>query len=241
MKQFFKSTARIILKLTLWFFVGTFCWVLLYRFINPPVTYLMISKWANEDYSIDKEWKNLTDISPYLQLGVICAEDQNFVKHYGLDFGAIEKAQKHNQKSKRKRGASTISQQVAKNVFLWPGRSWIRKGFEVYFTLLIELVWNKKRILEVYLNVAEMGKGVYGAEAAAKHHFKKSAKKLSKHEAALIVVCIPNPVKFNASKPSSYIYSRQAWLINQMRLFGGVKYLEKLDGEKLKEETKKKK
>lgn len=241
MKQFFKSTARIILKLALWFFVGTFCWVLLYRFINPPVTYLMISKWANEDYSIDKEWKNLTDISPYLQLGVICAEDQNFVKHYGLDFGAIEKAQKHNQKSKRKRGASTISQQVAKNVFLWPGRSWIRKGFEVYFTLLIELVWNKKRILEVYLNVAEMGKGVYGAEAAAKHHFKKSAKKLSKHEAALIVVCIPNPVKFNASKPSSYIYSRQAWLINQMRLFGGVKYLEKLDGEKLKEETKKKK
>jgi len=240
-KQFFKSTARIILKLALWFFVGTFCWVLLYRFINPPVTYLMISKWANEDYSIDKEWKNLTDISPYLQLGVICAEDQNFVKHYGLDFGAIEKAQKHNQKSKRKRGASTISQQVAKNVFLWPGRSWIRKGFEVYFTLLIELVWNKKRILEVYLNVAEMGKGVYGAEAAAKHHFKKSAKKLSKHEAALIVVCIPNPVKFNASKPSSYIYSRQAWLINQMRLFGGVKYLEKLDGEKLKEETKKKK
>ncbi|NUM51417.1 MAG: monofunctional biosynthetic peptidoglycan transglycosylase [Flavobacteriales bacterium] len=241
MKEFLKKAAKIIFKIAICFVVASIVWVILYRFVNPPVTYLMISKWANQGYGIEKEWKNLNEISPYLQLGVICAEDQNFVRHYGLDFGAIEKAQEHNKKSKRKRGASTISQQVAKNVFLWPGRSWIRKGFEVYFTLLIELIWNKKRILEMYLNVAEMGKGIYGAEAAARHHFKKSAKKLSKHEAALIVVCIPNPVKFNASRPSSYIYSRQAWLINQMRLFGGVKYLEKLDGEKLKEETKKKK
>ncbi len=229
MKTLAKKVGLFFLKALLCFLAFTVLLVILYRFINPPVTYLMISKWAKDGYGIEKEWKSLDEISPYLQLGVICAEDQNFIRHYGLDFGAIEKARKHNEKSKRKRGASTISQQVAKNVFLWPGRSWIRKGFEVYFTLLIETFWNKKRILEVYLNVAEMGKGIYGAEAAAQHHFKKPAAKLSKEQAALIVVCIPNPVKFNASKPTAYLYARQAWLLKQMRLFGGVAYLKKLD------------
>ncbi|MBI2269886.1 MAG: monofunctional biosynthetic peptidoglycan transglycosylase, partial [Bacteroidetes bacterium] len=153
---------------------------------------------------------------------VICSEDQNFLDHHGFDMDAIEKAVKHNKKHKRKRGASTISQQTAKNVFLWPGRSWIRKGFEVYFTFLIELCWSKERIMEVYLNVIEMGNGIYGAEAAAKTFFHKPAKSLTSSQSALIAAVLPNPRKFSVAHPSGYVVSRQQWVLQQMGFWGGV-------------------
>jgi monofunctional biosynthetic peptidoglycan transglycosylase len=149
---------------------------------------------------------------------VICAEDQRFTEHYGFDVDAIQKAIEYNQDSTHKiqRGASTISQQTAKNVFLWNGRNWVRKGLEVYHTAMIELIWGKKRILENYLNVAEMGKGIFGIEAAAKHYFNKSAKELSKREAAWIAVILPNPVKFSIDKPSPRLIRRHNWVLRQM-------------------------
>lgn len=176
-------------------------------------------KQDGKDMKLKKDWVSYDEISPALPLAVVAAEDQLFLDHYGFDFNAIEKALKNNEKkSKRKKmkGASTISQQTAKNVFLWPSRTWVRKGFEVYFTGLIEIFWSKQRILEVYLNVVEMGDGVYGAEAAARHHFKKSAAKLSRSEAAAIAACLPNPRKWSASKPTGYISGRQAWILRNM-------------------------
>lgn len=171
---------------------------------------------------LKKDWVSMDDISPNLQLAVVCSEDQNFIKHNGFDLKAIDKALKYNETHKRTRGASTISQQTAKNLFLWPGRSWIRKGFEVYFTFLIEIFWSKERIMEVYLNIIEMGDGIYGAEAAANAYFKKSAKNLSKPECAAIAAVLPNPRRFNAGKPSAYVKGRQSWILRQMANWGGV-------------------
>jgi len=170
--------------------------------------------------TLKHDWVNLDKISPKLQLAVVCSEDQNYLKHGGFDFGAIEKAMKANEKGKKLRGASTISQQTAKNVFLWPGRSYIRKGFEVYFTLLIELFWSKERIMEVYLNSIEMGNGVYGAEAAAQHWFKKTAAKLNKDESAAIASVLPNPRKYVANPPGAYIVKRKEWIKKQMSFWG---------------------
>lgn len=172
-----------------------------------------------------KDWVPLEDISPYLQLSVVCAEDQNYLKHNGFDYGAIRKAVKFNEKMEKKgrekrRGASTISQQTAKNVFLWHGRSWIRKGFEVYFTFLIETIWTKERIMEVYLNVIEFGNGVYGAEAAAAEYLHKSASTISAKDAALMAVVLPNPRKFSIASPSAYTRKRQAWCLQQMKFWG---------------------
>lgn len=180
---------------------------------------------------LDKSWKPLEELSPHLQLAVVCCEDQNYLKHNGFDFGAIEKAIRHNETSSRKRGASTISQQVAKNVFLWPSRSWVRKGFEVYFTFLIETFWSKERIMEVYLNVIEMGDGIYGAEAASQAYFNKSAIEINKRQAATIAVTLPNPRKFNAKRPTNYLNGRINWAMQQMRYWGG-----KLDYDKEKKE-----
>lgn len=171
---------------------------------------------------LNKDWVLLDEISPNLQLAVVCSEDQNFIKHNGFDFEAIEKAMDYNETHTKTRGASTISQQTAKNVFLWQGRSFIRKGFEVYFTFLIETFWSKERIMEVYLNVIEMGDGIYGAQAASKTFFKKDAKYMSKSECATIAAVLPNPRKFNAGKPSAYTQKRRAWVMNQMSLWGGV-------------------
>ncbi|HEX5171039.1 MAG TPA: monofunctional biosynthetic peptidoglycan transglycosylase, partial [Cyclobacteriaceae bacterium] len=159
----------------------------------------------------------------------IAAEDQLFPDHNGFDIKSIEKAIQHNQKkSKRIRGASTISQQVAKNVFLWQGRSWVRKGLEVYFTFMIELIWGKERILEVYLNVAEMGRGVFGIEAASRYYFKKAAKKLTRLQAARIAACLPNPKKYGVNPPSPYIVNRSEWVLRQMRNLEGDPDIEKL-------------
>ena len=221
---FLLKVLKFILKTILWFFIITIGLTVLYRFVPVPITPLMIircveQKQADKDLKLKKDWVSYDEIALALPLAVVAAEDQRFLTHYGFDFNAIEKALKSNEKkSKRKKmkGASTISQQTAKNVFLWPSRTWVRKGFEVYFTGLIEIFWSKERILEVYLNVVEMGDGVYGAEAAAQYHFKKSAIKLSRSESALIAACLPNPRKWSASKPTGYISGRQAWILRNM-------------------------
>jgi monofunctional biosynthetic peptidoglycan transglycosylase len=164
-------------------------------------------------------------------MAVVCSEDQNYLKHFGVDWGAIQKAMKENEKGKRVRGGSTITQQTAKNVFLWQGRSYLRKGLELWFTLLIEVFWSKERIMEVYLNSIEMGNGIYGAEAASQHWFHKSAKKLSKDEAAAIAAILPNPLRYKANPASSYIVQRKAWIKQQMNFWGN-----KLDYDKYKDD-----
>jgi len=170
------------------------------------------------------EWVSIQHISKNLQLAVICAEDQLFLQHSGFDIEAIEKAYKTNKTGKRLRGASTISQQTAKNVFLWPKRSWFRKGMEAYFTFLIELIWSKERIMEVYLNSIEMGPGIYGCEAASKHWFGKSAKNLTKYEAAAIAAILPNPRTYRANPRTAYIDDRKVWIVKQMGYFGQLSY-----------------
>ncbi|MDF1673612.1 MAG: monofunctional biosynthetic peptidoglycan transglycosylase [Vicingaceae bacterium] len=226
MKKLLAKVWRIFWKLSLWFFAISIVSVVVFRWVSIPVTPLMLircveQKTDDKEMKLDKTWKPLEELSPHLQLAVVCCEDQNYLKHNGFDFGAIEKAMKHNKTNKKKRGASTISQQVAKNVFLWPSRSWVRKGFEVYFTFLIEVFWSKERIMEVYLNVIEMGDGIYGAEAASKAYFKKSSISTSKREAATIAVTLPNPRKFNAKKPTRYLNKRISWAMQQMRYWGG--------------------
>jgi monofunctional biosynthetic peptidoglycan transglycosylase len=181
--------------------------------------------------TLKHDWVSLDEISPKLQLAVVCSEDQNYLKHYGFDWGAIEKAMKSNDSGKKIRGGSTISQQTAKNVFLWQGRSYIRKGFEAYFTLLIETFWSKERIMEVYLNSIEMGNGIYGAEAAAQYWFKKSAAKLNKDESSAIAAILPNPLKYVANPPSAYISKRKTWVKQQMSFWGN-----KLDYNKYNDE-----
>lgn len=208
-KRVIAWTLRILLGL----FAVTLLWVIALRFINPPITYLMVKRgfeWKaqGKGFKIDKQWLNYADISDNLKRAAIAGEDAYFMAHHGFDRLAIQKAMERNQSGNPLRGGSTISQQVAKNIFLWPNRSWLRKGLEAYFTVLIELFWNKRRILEVYLNVIEMGQGVYGAEAAAHYYFNKSAHNLSKREAALIVAILPNPRRWDARNPSAYINRR---------------------------------
>lgn len=237
MKKLFSRIGKFLLKISLWFIAISITLVVLFRWVPIYITPLMVKrcieqKMDDKEMKLNKTWKPLEEISPSLQLAVVCSEDQNYLKHHGFDFGAIKKAIEHNKKSKRKRGASTISQQTAKNVFLWDGRSWVRKGFEVYFTFLIELFWSKERIMEVYLNVIEMGDGIYGAEAASQAYFKKSAKDISKQQAATISAILPSPLKYNAKKPSAFLQGRINWTLQQMRFWGG-----KLDYDK--EEKKK--
>jgi len=225
-----KKLSNGLLKFILYFLVITVVWVAIYRFVNPPITPVMVIRYFEsdgKDKSIKKEWKDYDHISKNMALAIIAAEDQRFFEHNGFDTEAIQKAINRNKKAKRVRGASTISQQVAKNVFLWPSRTWFRKGLETYFTFLVEAFWSKKRILEVYLNVAEMGDGVYGAEAAAKAYFKKPAKNLTGEEAALIAAVLPNPRKMSPAKPSAYVYKRQRWIIQQMNNLGSIEFLSK--------------
>ena len=194
------------------FFAFTFLWVLILKWVPVYFTPLMVMRsfeYRNdENFHTYKTWKSLEDISPNLAMAVMASEDNRFLEHWGFDWKEINKAIKENKKGKRVRGASTISQQTAKNVFLYPGKSWVRKGLEVYFTCLIELVWGKERIMAVYLNVAEMGKGIYGAEAAAERLFQTRAAKLTKRQSALIAASLPNPLKRKANKPTRYITKR---------------------------------
>ena len=203
--------------------------VLLYRFVPVPYTPLMIWKstlglFSEGPVAISKIWVPIEQIPRSMQAAVIKAEDAKFYNHNGFDFEAIEKAMKYNKTHKKQKGASTISQQTAKNVFLWPGRSWIRKGFETYFTVLIEIFWPKKRILEVYLNVIETGDGIYGAEVATQRYFGKSAESLSKGQAALLVAVLPNPLRWSPAKPTAYIYYKQGLILRNMRRLSKVEF-----------------
>ena len=224
----------------------------LYRWVPVFVTPLMLiraveQKNNGKEMTLKHTWVPLEEISPKLQLAVVCSEDQNYLKHYGFDWSAIEKAIENNEKGNKIRGASTISQQTAKNVFLWPGRSYVRKAFEVYFTLLVELFWSKERIMEVYLNSIEMGNGVYGAEAAAHYWFDKPAIKLNKEQSAAIAAILPNPLKYKAHPATPFIGKRKAWIMQQMSFWGNQldydKYndVEEPDKKKSTKKTKQKK
>jgi monofunctional glycosyltransferase len=207
-------------------FIGfSLFFTIVYKWIPVRTTPLMIIRCAEQvaggkPLKLNHHWVSRDKISKNLKLAVICSEDQNFVTHSGFDLEAIDKAIKESKTRKRVRGASTISQQTAKNVFLWPGRSWIRKGLEVWFTALIELFWSKERILQVYLNSIEMGNGIYGAEAAAGIYFKTTADKLTVRQSAAIAAILPNPRKYNASNPGPYVSGRIGWIMEQMQQYG---------------------
>src|SRR3984885_5479329 len=206
---------RVIRRTLIFLFFFQLFYLLLLKWVNPPITLTQLGSWLRGD-GLKRTYVNMKNISPNAKLAVISTEDQLFPDHDGFDFKNIEKAMKHNQKSKSLHGASTISQQVAKNVFLWQGRSWFRKGLEVYFTFMIEMIWGKKRILEMYLNVAEMGKGIYGIEAAAHFYYDKPAKSLTRLEAARIAACLPNPKIYTIKPLSRRVAERSAWALEQM-------------------------
>lgn len=240
-----KKTVRYTRNLLIFFFASTLLAVIVYRFMPVYVTPLMVIRSVQQLASGDKPtckhtWVSFDKISPHLPMAVIASEDNRFTKHNGFDFIEIEKAMKENETRKRKRGASTISQQTAKNVFLWPQSSWVRKGFEVYFTFLIELFWSKERIMEVYLNSIEMGKGIYGAQAAAKYKFNTTAAKLSKGQCALIAATLPNPIRYDSAKPSAYILKRQKQIMKLMNLVPKFPPVEKKEAVKKKKTVKKK-
>lgn len=218
------------------FFILSIVSVVIFRWVPIPLTPLMLIRDVEQlkndkGVIMEHDWVPLEDISPKLQLAVVCSEDQNYLKHFGFDIGAIKKAMEENEEGKRIRGGSTITQQTAKNVFLWQGRSYLRKGLEAWFTLLIEVVWSKERIMEVYLNSIEMGNGIYGAEAASQHWFHKSAKKLTKDEAAAIAAILPNPLRLKANPATDYVSNRKAWIKQQMNFWGN-----KLDYDKYKDD-----
>lgn len=216
-----------LLLLTMLAFVAlTVLPVLLLRWIPPPASAFILEQRINNlfddkpHHGVAYDWVSWGKISAAAGLAVMASEDQKFPEHSGFDIEAIEKAQAHNQNHRRKRGASTISQQVAKNLFLWSGRNWARKGVEVYFTLLIETLWPKQRILEVYLNIAEFGPDTFGVEAAAQKFWRKPAARLTMHEAALLAAVLPNPKRFRADAPSGYVSARAAWIEGQMAHLG---------------------
>jgi monofunctional glycosyltransferase len=214
-----KKTFIIFFKLFFGFFAFSILLVGVYKYVNPPVTPIMIMRMSQgKATGIDYRWRSFDNISPNVFRAVIGAEDAKFFRHEGVDWKAIKNAQRYNKlrKGKKVRGGSTISQQTAKNVFLTHHRSYVRKGLELYFTYLIEFIWGKKRILEVYANVVEWAPGVYGAEAAAQHHFHKHATELTKREAALMSVVLPNPIRWSASSPTPYIKSRANWSQGRM-------------------------
>ena len=216
-----KRILRYIRNLIIFFFASTILSVVALRFIPVYITPLMVIRSVEqlakgEKVVMKHKWVPKEEISRHLPMAVIASEDNRFASHNGFDFKEISRAIEENKKRKKARGASTISQQTAKNVFLWPSSSWVRKGFEVYFTVLIELIWDKERIMEVYLNSIEMGRGLFGAEAVAEAHFKKPAYKLTRNEAALIAATLPNPRRFNSAKPSAYMLKRQRQILSLM-------------------------
>jgi monofunctional biosynthetic peptidoglycan transglycosylase len=234
-----KRGGRRLWKWLLWlplaFVLATTLQVALLRFLDPPVSAFMLARygeaWRQGDWGfrVAYDWRDLDEISPHLPMAVIAAEDQNFAAHSGFDLKAIEKALDHNARGKRVRGGSTISQQVAKNLFLWQGRSWLRKGLEAWYTLLIELLWPKQRILEVYVNVAEFGDGIYGGQAAARSYWRKDASRLTAAEGARLAAVLPSPRRYSANNPGPYVQRRTAWIQRQMRQLGGPDYLDQLD------------
>jgi monofunctional glycosyltransferase len=207
---------RFIKRLFIFLFIFQLFYILLLKWVDPPFTLTQLGSWIS-GHGLKRDYVDRKEISPYAGLAFIAAEDQRFPDHSGFDWKNIKKAMEYNKrKPNRIKGASTISQQVAKNVFLWQGRSWFRKGLETYFTFMIELIWGKKRILEVYMNVCEMGPGIFGVEVAAQHYFKKPAARLSRQEAAMIAACMPNPKKYTVKPLSRYVSGRYPWVLRQM-------------------------
>src|SRR5687767_9085162 len=231
-KGFFPKLWRWIKKIFIILFIAQFVYIILLKWINPPITITQLVSWISghglkRDYVADKS------ISYNAKLAVIASEDQLYADHSGFDWKSIKKAMKYNErKPGRVRGASTISQQVAKNVFLWQGRSWIRKGLETYFTFMIEMIWGKKRVLEMYLNVSEMGEGVFGIERAANIYFNKSANKLSRQEAALIAACLPNPKRYKVKPASTYVSARSRMIMRQMNFLSPDPEIQEVIGTK---------
>ena len=215
-KGLFPRLWRIFKRVFIILFLLQLVYIFLLKWVDPPITLTQLGNWISGN-GLKRDYVDMKEISPYAKLAVMSSEDQLFPDHNGFDWKSIEKAIAYNKKKpNRVRGASTISQQVAKNVFLWQGRSWIRKGLETYFTFMIELVWGKKRILEMYLNVTEMGTGIFGIEAASQEYFKKPAKKLLRQEAAMIAACLPNPKKFTIKPLSKNVAVRYPWVLRQM-------------------------
>jgi monofunctional biosynthetic peptidoglycan transglycosylase len=217
----FAFLMRLILLSILLFLCLSVSLTLLFRFVNPPLTLLMIKMAGNEHpdgrkYGIHQSWVKLEEISPNMILAVVASEDNRFLEHHGFDLKAMRESWEDYRSGKRLRGGSTISMQTAKNVFLWPGRNWLRKGFEAYYTVLIELLWGKKRIMEVYLNVIETGRGIYGVEAAAQHYYGRSAAKLSRAQSAMIAAILPAPRRRNPQKPTTFLAKRQQWIMWNM-------------------------
>lgn len=230
MKTFWKKIKRILLWIVVAFFASTILSVIVLRWLPvffTPLMFIRVIQQVSDgkEMTMHHHWVPLEEISPSLPLAVMSSEDARFMEHHGFDYKAIEHAAIRNMKhpEKRKIGASTISQQTAKNVFLWPGRSWLRKGFEVYFTFLIELFWSKERIMEVYLNSIEMGDGIYGASAVAERHFHKEASQLTREQCALIAATLPNPLRYNSAHPSAYVQKRQKRILHEMRFVKPLK------------------
>lgn len=228
-KSRMKTLKNILFKIVLWFFGLSLFFVVLFKFVPVPFTPLMLirtieNKVAGKENFFSHDWEPIENISKNLQKAVIASEDGTFLIHNGFDFTAMQKAYKNNERGRRIKGGSTISQQTAKNVFLWQGRSYLRKGLEAYFTLLIELIWGKERIMEVYLNSIEMGNGIYGAQAATQHWYRKDANSLTKIQAAGIAAILPNPRKYSATSSSSYINNRKAKIVRIMKHIGKVEY-----------------
>lgn len=213
-----KTITRLLVWIIVFFFGSTIAAVVIYKWMPVYITPLMITRSIENDDEMQHKWVPIEEISENMALAVVSSEDNLFMSHSGFDFDQIQKAIEEAEKTGRQRGASTISQQTAKNVFLWNGRSWVRKGLEAYFTVLIELIWGKERIMEVYLNSIEMGPGIYGAEAVAQAHFGKSASNLTRREAALIAATLPNPLKYSSKNPSKYMRKRQRQITRLMGL-----------------------
>ncbi|WP_250460334.1 monofunctional biosynthetic peptidoglycan transglycosylase [Microbulbifer litoralis] len=226
MPRFLKRPVKALLWLGILFVAATALLVLALRWVDPPSSMVILAWERQHGRQAQHEWRPLAQISPNLQVAVIAAEDQKFPLHHGFDFGSIRKALEENRD--RPRGASTITQQTAKNLFLWSGRSYLRKGLEAWFTVLMELLWPKERILEVYLNIAEFGEGIYGAQAAAANFWGSPARGLNRWQSALLAAVLPNPRRMSAAAPSRYVRGRAADIDRQVRQLGRRRYLEKL-------------
>jgi monofunctional glycosyltransferase len=231
---FFRRVLRLFSWLLVLFVVLSIGSVIAFRWIDPPTSAFMVRermigpKAGAKAYAVRYRWVDWSNTSPHVKVAVIAAEDQNFPAHYGFDLKSINDALADRERGRRVRGASTISQQVAKNLFLWPSQTWLRKGLEAYFTVLIETLWPKQRILEVYLNIAEFGRGVFGVGAAADVFFHKPAARLSQYDAALLAAVLPSPKRMRVNAPSNYVRSRQQWILGQMRGLGGTALLKEL-------------
>ena len=230
MKITLRKTLSIIKKIVIGFMLVSVFLILLMRWVNPFCSMLMVErKIAHWNISQQRTWKDWDQISDNIKIAVIAAEDQNFADHWGFDFKAINRALIYNQKNRKIRGASTITQQVAKNIFLWSSRSWIRKGVESWFTVWIEVIWSKQRTLEIYLNSVEWGEGIFGIEAASRHYFNVSANQLTPYQASLLAATLPNPRKWSPANPDDKIQKKAEWIRGQMNNLGGKSYLKQLN------------